>query len=846
MGGFIVDSVGSDQSNKVHNDCVRPIPPGFRGLVKANADGTCPDIVITWTGSDFSDQPRYRSPADVGHLELYDKAGNLIHDFGFITTSWLGTYTIPGSWFEDGDGQAILGAWYLRCRQPTSGELAAHPGADVTATADPLFGREQGMTQFCIVPYSDIVHPPVDEYPNGEIDAGYWGLLGIPQRVGVRLRDPSPSKTPASYHPGNTLAIQQLVTFLKGRDPNRTHPDGLPAELIFCSFPDYLPEHASLVTSIVGMDEYADVDVFVCTNEIRADGQPEGGVLSGSNVALQRSFYNAVKAGRSDALVGSASSVKIGPGGAPGINTYFAAAGANTPGATVGFDILIVHDYPGGSGTPGYQDDYFGTLATINWNGPIASDEACGEAGQEYGGGYPARQARRALWNLRSRAKWGLSPERAAYYAGSQSHPWGTGSGVGQLSIDEAAGRPGSFAVGGRLYVHMLARKGTSQVPESVLTHPDADRNHLVSAVVYRKTTGGAQPPPSSNPGMVDIQTLGDPDATVVLAITGTPGSSLTVWNADGKELSAPVTAGKVTLDRALLGGDGTMDGCYVFLPGGCSATLVDPDAALPRVAGIDLNVSTDAGTGGVTGIANVLRPAGSIKNALVYDVGNTGNSVSPWRFGTLLHDGDTRRITFAHVAGAKRLRRLELIFTPPWQAQSTPTRFNVVGVRGGVETVLAAVDTNPAAKVLDWRSDAAAFSAWHLTFWNDQHVFEIDVPADHANGVVDSWRLDIMDATYGGSPTKNAATGFSRTATWSADPLAPGSGPPKAQDVETWTGLDADTGVTLDENLLGAGFAAPRRPALQRVVVHAQSVGGGGGGGPVPGGTLRYLIRAS
>lgn len=851
MSGFITDS--AVQADRVHNDCVRPVVTTFAGIYELNADGTCPDLDFTWAGSDYSDQPRYRSPADVGHLELIDARGRLVHDFGFVTTTQGGTYTVPGSWLEDADGQGRPGGWFLRCRQPTSGELAAHPGADVTATPDPLFGPDQGMTQFVTVPHdASITLPALGTVPEGGVDSAYWaGVLRIPQRVGVRLRDPD--HTPESYHAGNAAAIAQLVAMFKGSDPGRTHPDGLPAEMIFCAFPDYLPEHASLVTAIVAMPEYADVDVFVCTNEIRSDGNPEGGVLSATNVTQQRSFHAAVKAGRADALVGSASSCRFGPAAVPTINGYFTAAGATTPGATVGFDVLILHDYPGDSGTPGYQDDYYGTLADLTWEGPIASDEAVGVPAAEYGGGYPARQARRVMWALRSRAKWGLSPERAAYYAGSTSHPWGTGSGTTSIALGDgvAAGRPGSYPVTGRLYIHRRARKGTSQIPETVLELDDPDDNQLVSACVYRKTTGGAQPAPTSNAGMVDLQVLGDPTMSLQLHLAGA-GSSVVVWNADGKVLSAPVVDGVVTVDRALLNtyddatdtwdGDGLVDGAYVFLPAGCTVTaLTEPGVAgLTKIPGLDIDVATDAGKGGVTGVVNVLRPEGEWNNALVYDVSNTGNNVSPWRFEEPLHDGDTRSITFTPAAGAKRLRRVRLAFLPPWQAQSTATRFNVVGIRGGVETVLAEVDTDPAAHVHDWRTDGAGFASWHMTFFDDRHVFTID-----CDQIVQAFRVDVFDATYGGAPTKDAADGFGRTSTQSRNPLdfvdAPNLYPPVDQDVETWVGVDPDyPAVTLDDNLLGSGFATSRRPGLQRAWVLAEDVAV-----TVPSGTPRYVVRA-
>lgn len=791
MGGFIW--TGLTQETGVHKDVARLVPTEFRGIYMANEDGSIPDVELKWYGADHTNQwggsggtpaiPRHNNPGDAGLIEVYDgRSTTPVASYGPVTTAQDQVFTIPG---ED----LTLGQFRVRIRQ----------AADTAVEdQDDVFGREQGTGSFVVVPYhAGMPSPPLATgiYGGaGELDVALLAVLGMPCRIEVDLHA---AASVASQHSANEAMIDVLTTYWKPFDTNRTRPDGLPAKPIVMNFPDFdgSPADCEVVAAVVARVGYDDVDVFMSTNEITAGDGHEGGNLSASNVDVCQAFWDAVQLGRPGALVGSPSTTRITAQAVSDINGYFAAAEATADPDAPFFDVLMLHDYPGASGTPGYNSGYYGNLDDLDWTGPVLIDEACGVAAEQEGGGYEGRQRRRVLQDMRMRAAHNLPHEVIGYFTTAQGggFPWWMGKGP-------AAQLPSSYAVVGPLWVRRIALWGTSQFPESVLHHPDADEDELLLAAVYRHTTGGAQPAPSSNTGVVDLQVFGDPDASITLAISGTPGSSLVVWNADGEVLSAPVTGGQVTIDRDLLGLDGLMDGAYVFLPAGCSAMVVDTHA-YDRVPGTDLGVTSSSASDGATQIRRVVD--GPWKNALTLDQGNVNTSDSFWRPADLIGVDGPLRMDFT-FPNAVRLREVLVAGPAPWQLQSAPIAFQLIGILNGVETVLETVSHTP--EVLDWRTDPAGLSSWHMSFYNDQHVWRLNVDA-----TVDAFALNITDATYGGSPTLTAANGFGRT-------TIDGSG---GVDIDEWTG----------DNLLGAGFAGPRRPGLMRVAAWADepSIVGGG-----------------
>jgi hypothetical protein len=805
-------TAGLDQQYRVSRAVARMIPHGtWAGIFKANVDGSIPNLDFYWMGSDFTDQwglgstpqvpdpngvERFNAPQPVDHLEILDYNGDVVHDFGAQTPVANAIFTVPGTIFQDSSGWRY-GGYTIRCRLNSG-----------SPNVDTNFGVDQGGSLFAIVPDWD---EAICVYPDpattgtagryGELNPASYSLYGTGTRAYINLHKvESGSVLPASTFTAGNQAVANLETQFRIPFLNPTRSDGVKDRLRLCSAPDFVVGDKALLKAEISKAAYDLFDVFMGTNEILPDGGHEGGILGPENVAQQKEFWQAVTEARPTKLVGSASSTRITAADVTRINAYLAAARADSGSYDeVYFDVLSIHDYPGSNGTPGYAEQYYANLADLDWDGPIIIDESVGAYGQLHGAGTPKFQLQTGMWESRCLQRAGITPGRTYEFPGFEKFPW---------SVEAYGTMPYGHA---RITRRLMLRDAIAKTPESILTWGVEDQ--LWCGGVYRLNDGT---------GVVDVQTLGDPNASLTLALTGTPGSTVHVVNAFGRRTALPVTSGRITIAPDDLYEASMMDGCYVLLPSGCSATVVLPYDASKVMSGFDLSVTCSEPSKGTTRIRSILDDD-LWPNSLARNDSEDEGPYSPWQPDTLLHaaTNDSQWIKFGFHGDTKRLQRLITVFQAPWQARGFPTKFVLETLVGSTATSRYTFDLDPASKVLEWVSDLSTWRAFYTNYVNNHFVHRIVLPG---GGVVcDGFRYTVTGTTYGMAPTKAALTGFGRVT------VDTGDGP---IDPELWQG----------GNVLGAGFGGGPRWGFQHLSVVADS----GTGIHVPEGPVRYLIRGT
>lgn len=220
------------------------------------------------------------------------------------------------------------------------------------------------------------------------------------------------------------------------------------------------------------------------------------------------------------------------------------------------------------------------------------------------------------------------------------------------------------------------------------------------------------------------------PNASVTLTVTG--ASSLTVVDGFGNQSTATVTSGRTTVPVSDIP-------TYVRIPAGVTLAVFSCNDWPPLVR----TGWANGAHGYNVSATGTVSPATAVTDGQwIYQYGSLPNGVG---YGTTMPDTET--ITWPT---ATRLDRVLIWAGFAWQSDSTLADFDVQTSVDGTTWITQATVTKTNVTSFQFGSDANGTGCQRETYWDDQYVFDVKLPAPVTCKAV---RLNVRATSYGGEP---------------------------------------------------------------------------------------------
>lgn len=563
-------------------------------------------------------------------------------------------------------------------------------------TLDASFGFSLGSFNFCIVRRN--ANFPTNPAPavgnptnNGvSIDQVTRGVMGMgPQRYAANA-----SSTAASIADLTAGAAVDATYYTGYAGPGRPRP-------LIASFPSTTtPSNLSGVTTVVA----AAYPLGITRFEGPYNEPPWSQVAT--TVTQMQAFYAAVKAGNPNAIVVGPQPVTINVADQASVATFLAGAAAYV-------DEFSFHFYNGCLGDlnlgRAVLDAFKATLTAASFTKPLWQTEQGTMV--SVAGVYHPRRARWQMLQIMLLEQYGVPLERNHVWYdishGFWAYPAFWQNSDGSLNPQAPLIRVYAEETYGKPWASRLSF-GTW-----------GDRIFLGSVYTGGDGTGVA----------VIAATSEMPGATVTLSVTGASGP-LAVSDAWGKTSTVAVTSGRVTVPVSGLP-------TYVRLPAGASVSVYTcndwPSGTNRQSSGVVSNVAAGA----------AVRPLQAVDGSwvTVYDAKDIELSKGS---GSL---PDTYTVTWPTGV---RLDRVLIWCGSAWQSQSTLVDFDVQTSSDGATWTTRATVTKTDCVSFMHGSSANGPGCAMETYWDEQWVFDVKLPAPVTAKAV---RLYVRAISYGGEP---------------------------------------------------------------------------------------------